>query len=132
MAADAGAQAILDLLNQPSDVLNKNTRALMKAQREQVDRPYGVMAQYGIDALAEIRNFYRVLRTQIDAIETVDVASKTSALEALDSLDSAIGSYERSLEFGISKPAIPKAKAAARKGREVKTSLRQAIAGLSQ
>jgi len=132
MAADAGAQAILDLLNEPSDLLGQNTRVLLQAQRKQVDRPYGVMAQEGVDALAEIRTFYRTLRAQIDAIQTVDVDSKTSALEALDALDRSIGSYERSLEFGISRPAIPKAKKAAKKAREVKTSLHQAIEGLSQ
>lgn len=132
MPADDGAQAILNLLNEPSDLLATNTRVLLKAQRKQVDRPYGVMAQEGVDALAEIRNFYRGLRAQIDAIETVDVASKTTALEALDNLDRSIGSYERSLEFGMSQPAIPKAKKAAKKARAVNKSLSQALDGLSQ
>ncbi len=132
MAADAGAQQILDLLNQPSTQLYTNFVALAKAQRKQVKRPYGVLAQYGVDALAEIRTFYRDLRAQIDAIETVDLDSKASALEALDTIDLSIGAYERSLEFGISRPAIPKAKKAAQRGKLAKKSINQAINGLSQ
>lgn len=132
MAADAGAQQILDLLNQPSDLLQANTLALLKAQRKQVDRPYGVMAQYGVDALAEIRQFYRDLRAQIDAIETVDLESKATTLAALDTLDRSIGAYERSLEFGISRPAIPKAKKADKTARQANKILSQAKKGLSQ
>lgn len=132
MAADAGAQQILDLLNQPSDLLHDNSLALLKAQRKQVDKPYGVMPQYGVDALATIRTFYRDLRTQIDAIQTVDVASKTSVLEGLDTLDRSIGSFERSLDFGMSQPAIPRAKKAKKRAKQANKSLKEAIAGLSQ
>ena len=76
MPADAGAQQILNLLNQPSDLLLQNLVVLAKAQRKQVQKPFGVLPQYGVDALAQIRSFYRDLRAQIDAIETVDVGSR--------------------------------------------------------
>ena len=132
MATDDGAQAILNLLNEPSEVLYQNMRILIKAQRKQADRPYGVMAQPGIDALAAIRLYYRDLRSQIDAIDTIDVASKAFALDALDSADRMIGQYESSLEFGISQPAIPKLKKAVRTSRLAKSSFKQAMEGLLQ
>jgi hypothetical protein len=132
MAADAGAQQILNLLNQPSDVLLQNLVALAQAQRKQVQKPYGVLPQYGVDALAQIRSFYRDLRAQIDAIETVDVGSKASVLEALDNLDRSFGAYERSLDFGISRPAVPKVRKADKKADEAKKGIRGAIQALSQ
>lgn len=132
MAADAGAQQILDLLNQPSGRLRDDTVALVKAQKRARSKPYGVMPQYGVDALADLRVFYRDLRSQIDAIDTVDSASKASAIEALDTLDRSFGAYERSLEFGISEGAVPKLNKADKRAGEAKRSLRQAIKGLSQ
>lgn len=132
MAADPAAQRILDLLNEPSEMLYENSVALAQAQRKQVKKPYGVMPQYGVDALAEIRTFYRDLRAQIDAIETVDLDSKASALDALDTLDRSIGQYERSLEFGVSRPAVPRAKRAAKTGKQANKTMRQALEGLSQ
>ena len=132
MPADAGAQQILNLLNQPSDLLLQNLVVLAKAQRKQVQKPFGVLPQYGVDALAQIRSFYRDLRAQIDAIETVDVGSKASALEALDNLDRSFGAYERSLDFGISRPAVPKARKADKKADEAKKGIRLAIRALSQ
>ena len=65
------------------------------------------MPQSGVEALADVRQFYRGLRNQIAAIETVDDASKASALQALDALDAAFGAYERGLEFGISRTRGP-------------------------
>jgi hypothetical protein len=132
MAADEGAQQILDLLNTPSELLYQNSVALAKAQRKAVKKPYGVMPQYGVDAVAELRNFYRGLRAQIDAINTVDVASKASALEALDTLDLCFGAYERSLEFGISPPAVPKVKKAKKRASQAGKSINEAMKGLSQ
>lgn len=132
MAADAGAQQILDLLNQPSAQLYEDSVALAKAQRNAVKKPYGVMPDYGVVALADLRSFYRDLRAQIDAIDTVDQASKASALDALDALDRCFGSYERSLDFGISKPAVPKLNKASKRGKDAKKGLRAVIKGLSQ
>jgi hypothetical protein len=132
MAADAGAQQILDLLNEPSEQLSADFRKIIKAAKKAPKKNYGVMPQYGVDAVADMRAYYRDLRAQIAAIETVDAASKSSALEALDNLDRCFGSYERSLEFGFSKPAIPKAKKAAKRGKQAKQTFRQAIKGLSQ
>jgi hypothetical protein len=132
MAADAGAQQILNLLATPSQLLHDNSLLLLKAQRKQVDKPYGVMPQYGVDALNEIRTFYRNLRAQIDAIQTVDTASKASVLEGLDTLDRSIGSYERSLEFGMSNPAIPRAKKAKKRAKQANASLKDALQGLQQ
>ena len=80
----------------------------------------------------DLRSFYRDLRAQIDAIETVDVGSKASALEALDNLDRGFGAYERSLDFGISRPAVPKARKADKKADEAKKGIRVAIRALSQ
>ena len=89
------------------------------------------MPQDGVDALADMRTFYRELRAQIDAIDTVDQASKTDALDALDTIDRQFGAYERALEFGASKPAIPKLKRSKKVGKEGVAGLRQAIKGLS-
>jgi hypothetical protein len=132
MAADAGAQQILDLLNQPSDQLRQDSIALRKAIKNARNQPYGVMQQYGIDAVTSLRAFYRDLRAQIDAIDTVDLASKTSALDACDAIDRCFGSYERSLELGYSDEAVPKAKKAAKRASQGLKSLRQARKGLSQ
>jgi hypothetical protein len=132
MAADEGAQQILDLLNQPSDQLGQDSLALARASRRAVTKPYGVMPQYGVDAVADLRAFYRDLRSQIDAIDTVDLASKTNAIEMLDTLDRCIGAYERSLEFGISRPAVPKLNKADKLGSQARKALRQARKGLSQ
>jgi hypothetical protein len=132
MAADAGAQQILDLLNQPSERLGEDFRKMIKASTKAPKKDYGVMPQYGVDAVGDMRAFYRDLRAQIDAIETVDTASKASALEALDNLDRFFGAYERSLELGISKPAIPKLKKAKKRAKEAKTAVRDAVTGLSQ
>jgi hypothetical protein len=132
MAADAGAQQILDLLSQDSPSLRQDLIAVAKASKNAHKKPYGVMPQYGIAALADVRTFFRDLRSQIDAIETVDTASKTSALQALDTIDLAIGSYERSLELGISKPALPKAKKAEKRAKQARKALHQATTGLSQ
>jgi hypothetical protein len=132
MAADAGAQQILDLLNQPSDRLQADAIALAKAGKKAPHKAYGVMPQTGIDALADMRAFYRDLRSQIDAIQTSDTASKASALAGLDQLDRYFGSYERALELGYSAPAVPKLNKAVDKGKDAKKTLRAAVKGLSQ
>jgi hypothetical protein len=132
MAADAGAQQIYDLLNQEAPSLNDDLAEIAEAAKDAHNNPYGVMSQSGVDAVANVRQFYRGLRNQIAAIETVDEASKTSALQALDTLDTAFGSYELGLEFGISRPAVPKLKNAEKKARQAKTSMHGTIAGLSQ
>ena len=79
MAADAGAQRIHDLLNQPSDRLYDDAIALAKAGKQAPHRRYGVMPQPGIDALADMRTFFRDLRAQIDAIDSADPLEATSA-----------------------------------------------------
>jgi hypothetical protein len=132
MAADAGAQQIYDLLNQEAPSLNEELAKVARAAKDAPENPYGVMAQSGVDALAEVRQFYRGLRTQIAEIETVDEASKTSALQSLDSLDASFGAYEQSLELGLSRPAVPKLKNAVNKAGQAKKSMRRTIAGLSQ
>jgi hypothetical protein len=130
MAADEGAQQILDLLNQPSDRLYQDAIALARAGKKAPRQPYGVMPQPGIDALADMRVFYRDLRAQIDAIDTAD-PSKADALDALDQLDLYFGSYERGLDLGYSPPAVPRLNKAVKRGKDAKKSLRAAIKGLS-
>ena len=132
MAADAGAQQIYDLLNQEVPSLKDDLVEIRRAEKEARDNPYGVMSQSGIEAVANVQQFYRGLRNQIATIETVDEASKASALEALDTLDIAFGAYERSLELGISRPAVPKAKNAAKKASQAKKVMKASIAGLAQ
>lgn len=130
MAADAGAQQIQDLLNRKTPVLGQELAKLARAAKSAHKNPYGVMSQSGIEALANVHQFYRNLRNQIAAIETSDTAAKTSALQALDSLDASFGAYERGLEFGISRPALPKLRNADKKGRQAKQKLRAALGGL--
>jgi hypothetical protein len=132
MAADAGAQQILDLLNTPSQRLQDDLAAILKSSRRAPNKPFGVMPQHGVDAVGDMRSFYRELRAQIDAIETVDLESKANALEALDTLDRSFGACERSLELGRSKPAIPKLQKAEKRSRAAKKTMRDAIKGLSQ
>jgi hypothetical protein len=132
MAADQGAQQIYALLNEPTPFLYKELKKVAKAQREARNNPYGVMAQAGVDALAEVRQYYRALRTRIDEIETADTVSKTNALQSLDALDASLDAFEASLEFGISKPAVPKAKNSTRKAGTAKKKMASAIAGLSK
>jgi hypothetical protein len=131
MAVDAGAQQIYDLLNQKTPSLNEELAKIARAARSAHKNPYGVMSQSGVDAVANVQQFYRNLRSQIAAIETVDTASKTSALQSLDALDVAFGAYERGLDFGISRPAVPKLKNAERKALQAKKKMNGTIAGLS-
>jgi len=132
MAADAGAQQIYDLLNQEAPSLKDELAEISRATTEARDNPYGVMSQSGVDAVANVRQFYRGLRNQIAAIETVDEASKAAALKALDTLDISFGAYERGLELGISRPAVPKVKNAARKARQAEKVMKGSIAGLAR
>lgn len=132
MAVDAGAQQIYDLLNQEAPLLNEELAKIAKAAKNAHRNPYGVMSQSGVDAVAEVRQFYRGLRNQIAAIETVDTASKTRAMQALDALDISFGAYERSLDFGISRPAVPKLRNAEKKARQAKKKMSGTIAGLSR
>ena len=132
MPADAGAQQIYDLLNEEAPLLNEELVKVARAAKSAHKNDYGVMSQSGIDALAEVRQFYRGLRNEIAAIETADQASKRSALQSLDSLDTAFGSYELGLEFGISRPAVPKVKNAEKKARQAKKRMDGTIAGLSR
>jgi hypothetical protein len=132
MAADAGAQEILDLLSQPSSRLYKDAAAFSDAALEAQKREFGVMPQYGVEALADMRVFYREVRQQINEIETVDLKAKSGALAALDGIDRQFGAYERGLELGISYPAMPKLKKSAQIGKEAVTGLRRTIRGLSR
>jgi hypothetical protein len=132
MAADAGAQEIYDLLNQEEPFLNQELAKVVKAAKNARKNPYGVMAQKGVDALAEVRQYYRILRSRIAEIETVDQASKTSALQSLDALDTALDAWEAGLDFGISRPALPKLKNAERNAGRAKRKIKGTIAGLSR
>ena len=132
MAVDAGAQQIYDLLNEEAPLLNEELAKVARAAKSAHKNDYGVMAQSGVDALAEVRQFYRGLRNEIAAIETADAASKTGALQSLDALDTAFDAYESGLEFGISRPAVPKVKNAARKAGQAKRKMQGTIAALSK
>jgi len=132
MAADAGAQQIYDLLNQEAPSLNEDLAEIARAAKDARDNPYGVMSQSGVDAVANVHQFYRGLRNQIASIGTVDEASKAAALKALDTLDTAFGAYERGLELGISRPAVPKVKNAAKKARQAEKGINASIAGLAR
>lgn len=132
MPADAGAQEILDLLNQSSSRLYDDAVAFSQASREAPEKPYGVMPQYGVDALADMRAFVREVRQQVAAIETVEQTSKAEALKALDAIDRQIDAYESGLELGISHQAVPKLKKSKQVGKGAMSGLRQAIGGLSQ
>jgi len=132
MAADEGAQQILDLLNQPSSRLYKDAMAFSEASSEAFKREYGVMPQYGVEALADMRVFYREVRQQIAEIETVDQTAKADALKALDGVDRQFGAYERGLELGISAPAMPKLRRSKQIGKEAVAGLRRTIRGLSK
>lgn len=132
MARDAGAQQIQDLLNQKAPVLNEELAKIARAAKSAHKNPYGVMSQEGVDAVAEVRQFYRGLRNQIASIETADAGSKSGALQSLDALDASFGAYERGLELGMSRPAVPKLRNAEKKGRQAKQMMRGAITGLSR
>ncbi len=132
MPADAGAQQIYDLLNQEVPSLNDDLAKIAKAAKNVQDNPYGVMSQSGVDAVADVRQYYRSLRVQIASIPTADEASKTSALQALDSLDASFGAYEAGLELGISRPALPKVRNAETKAAQAKKRINSAIAGLKK
>ena len=132
MAADAGAQQILDLLNQPSSRLYKDAMAFSEASSKVFKREYGVMPQYGVEALADMRVFYREVRQQIAEIETVDQTAKTNALKALDGIDRQFGAYESGLELGISDPAMPKLRRSKQIGKGAVAGLRRTIRGLSK
>jgi hypothetical protein len=128
--ADEGSQQILDLLNQPSEPLNTAGLALAKALRRAPKEPYGVPPQYGFDALADIRQYYRDLRAQIDAIDSAD-PSKQDTLDALDALDRTFGGFERGLSQGVTKDTVRKLKRSDKNAGSAKKALRAALKGLS-
>jgi hypothetical protein len=132
MAADAGARKIQELLNQKSPSLGADLAEIARAAQSAPENPYGVMSQSGIEALADVRQFYRRLRRQIAAIKTSDKAAKAGALQSLDALDTAFGSYEQSLEFGVSEPALPKAQSAEKKALQAQRKMNSSISGLSR
>ena len=132
MAADAGARRIQELLNKKSPALSADLATIAEAAESAHENPYGVMSQNGIEALADVRQFYRGLRRQIGRIKTSDKAAKAQALQSLDALDTAFGAYEQSLEFGISEPALPKVQQAERKALQAEKKLNGSIAGLSR
>jgi hypothetical protein len=132
MAADAGSRQIEALLNKETPALNGWLAEIAKASKGARKNPYGVMSLGGVEAVAEVRRFYRDLRAQIAAIDTGDKAAKTGALQSLDALDASFGAYEQSLDFGISPQALPKAKNAERKGRQSKRRMAGVIARLSR
>ena len=132
MAVDEGAQRIYDLLNQSSSRLYDDAVAFSEASKEAPTKPYGVMPQYGVDALADMRAFVREVRQEIAAIETADLASKNEALKALDAIDRQIDAYESGLELGISHQAVPKLKKSKQVGKAAVAGLNRAIKGLSQ
>ena len=63
---------------------------------------------------------------------TLPIRSKQQALDALDRLDRAFGAYEGGLEFGYSKPALPKLRRSRKVGHQAVSGLKQAVEGLSQ
>jgi hypothetical protein len=128
--ADAGSQQILDLLNQPSELLQANGLKFAKALRHSPGKPYGVPAQSGFDALAEIRQYYRELRAQIDAVETAD-PSKQQILDGLDDLDRSIGAFETGLSHGLINKAERKARRSKKLAVGAKKALRRGMRGLS-
>ena len=132
MAVDAGAQQILDLLNQPSEQLGQDADRIIRAVTKAPSEPYGVIPQDGADAIADMRAYFRDLRTQINAIDTADTTAKASALEALDNFDRTFGVYELSLEFGISRPALSKLKKAKKAATETEKAMQRTITRLSQ
>ncbi|MGD9735619.1 MAG: hypothetical protein AB7V58_08440 [Solirubrobacterales bacterium] len=132
MAVDAGAQRILDLLNQPSEQLGQDADRIIRAVTRAPGEPYGVIPQDGADAIADMRAYFRDLRTQINEIETADTAAKASALEALDNFDRTFGVYELSLEFGISRPALAKLRKAKKNATATEKAMQGTLRGLSQ
>lgn len=132
MAADAGAQRILDLLNRPSEQLGQDADRIIRAVTKAPREPYGVIPQDGADAVADMRAYFRALRTQIDATDTADAALKANALEALDNLDRTIGIYELSLESGISRPALSKLRKAGKKATLAEKAMQRTIKGGSR
>jgi hypothetical protein len=132
MAADAGARRIQELLNRKSPALSADLAEIARAAQAAPETPYGVMPQSGIQALADVRQFYRRLRRQISAIKTSDKVAKASALQSLDALDTAFGAYEQSLESGIAEPALPKVQSAERKALQAQRKMSSSIAGLSR
>ncbi len=131
MAADSGAQEIHDLLNQEAPELGEGIVEIARAAKDAQNNPYGVMSQSGIEAVAEVRQYYRNLRVRIAAIDTVDTTSKKGALASLDSLDTALDLYEQGLELGLSKPALPKVKSGERKARQAKQKINSVLGRLS-
>ena len=128
--ADEGSQQILNLLKQPSERLNDDGLALTKALRRAPKEPYGVPPQYGFDALADMRQYFRDLRAQIDAVDTAD-PSKQDTLDALDELDRSFGAFERGLSHGVTKVTKRKLKRSHTLARGAKKALRAALNGLS-
>jgi hypothetical protein len=131
MAADSGAQEIHDLLNQEAPELAENFAEIARASKNASNNPFGVMSPSGIEAVAEVRQYYRNLRVRIAGIDTVDAASKNGALASLDSVDTALDLYEQGLELGLSPEALPKVRGGERKARKAKQKINAVMGRLS-
>ena len=111
---DEGSTQIREILERESERLTESTQDLSEGLKTQPDQEYGVPPQTAFDALGDIRQFYRELRTEIEGVPTSNGA-KGDVLAALDQLDRGFGRFERALDTGVSKRAQKRVRSAEKK-----------------
>jgi hypothetical protein len=111
--ADAGAQQILDLLDEKSVRLTKAGDRLQGALMRVAKQEDGVPAPIAFAALDDVRSFYAQLGGEIASIETASPA-KADVLAALELLDLGHAGLEDALHEGIDEEGAKLARRARR------------------
>ncbi len=130
MAVDAGAQQILELLDQKSVRLTKAGDRLQGALRRVAKQEDGVPAPIAFAALDDVRSFYAQLGGEIASIETSNPA-KGDVLAALDVLDRGHAGLEDALHEGIDEEGAKLARSARRLLKRAGKDLETAREGLA-
>jgi hypothetical protein len=111
MKRDEGSIQIRAILERGSERLTEGSLNLVAGLKAAPDQEYGVPPQATFDSLGDVRQFYREVRAEIDAVPSSNPA-KLDVLSAIDVLDRGFGGLERGLATGFSKKALKRLRAA--------------------
>ena len=103
--ADAGAEKIAKLLDEPSERLAKGAQRMVSGLGQQ--QGDGEQAPpKARDGLSSVRTYYASLRLEIEKVNTRDTDAKRAVVDALRRLSSGLADYDAGLQ-GTSSPDPP-------------------------
>jgi hypothetical protein len=114
MKGDEGSIQIRAILERGSERLTQGSLSVVTGLKTVDDQEYGIPPQVTFDSLADVRQFYREVRAEVDAVASTNPA-KAEVLSALDLLDRGFGGLERGLATGFSKKAVKRLRAGEKK-----------------